>query len=85
MDMWSLSLPTLKSFFPTSLLGLTLFATRNLQLATKLVGFNIITVPAMSQKLAVSLLRQSLVPTESMDGTGCAIKVAHQLQGLPNC
>ncbi|KUL81419.1 hypothetical protein ZTR_09656 [Talaromyces verruculosus] len=83
MDMWSLSLPSIKSFFPSSSLGFTLFTTRNLQIATRLVGPNIVTVPAMPQELAVDLLKQSLVPGEFMDDIGCAIKVVHQLQGLP--
>jgi hypothetical protein len=56
MNLRSLSSSNFKSLFPSSSLGFTLFTTRNLQLATKLVGPNIITVPAMSQELAITLL-----------------------------
>lgn len=83
MDMWSPSSPNFKSFIPSSSLGFTLFITRNLQLATKVVGPDIIMVPEMPQDIAVTLLKQSLVRRELMNDTECAIKVVSQLQGLP--
>src|ERR1700735_4761306 len=64
MDIWvtsSGSSPALKTYIPKSKYGFVLFTTRNGQLATKLVGPEVINIPQMDDEMATDLLRASLI------------------------
>ncbi|KAN0083910.1 hypothetical protein V8E54_002998 [Elaphomyces granulatus] len=60
MNIWTTSdssSPTLKTYIPQSKYGFILFTTRNQQLATSLVGPEVISIPEMDDKMATDLLR----------------------------
>ncbi|KAN0077438.1 hypothetical protein V8E54_005742 [Elaphomyces granulatus] len=64
MDIWATSdgsSPALKTCIPQSKYGFVLFTTRNRQLATKLVGPEVISISQMDDKTATDLLRASLI------------------------
>jgi hypothetical protein len=55
MNIWGTSggsSPALKTYLPQSNNGFVLFTTRNRQLATKLVGPEVINIPQMDDKMA---------------------------------
>ncbi|EED20629.1 kinesin light chain 1 and, putative [Talaromyces stipitatus ATCC 10500] len=75
--------PALKTFLPRSQNGFTVFTTRNQQLANSLVGRDIIKIPELNDKLAIDLLRASLVEENLMKDDTSTITLIHQLGGLP--
>ena len=80
MNMW---IPTLKTFLPRNPHGFTLFTTRNRQLASKLVGPNVISVSEMDESTAKDLLEASLVQKELLGNENSTIMLIRQLSGLP--
>jgi nucleoside phosphorylase/tetratricopeptide (TPR) repeat protein len=86
IDMWVSSKNSslaLKSFLPQSQHGFTLFTTRNQQLATDLVGPDIISVSEMDDVTAKDLLKASLVRKELLKDDNSATMLVQQLSGLP--
>ncbi|KAH8811167.1 putative kinesin light chain [Xylogone sp. PMI_703] len=86
MDMWMTSdssSPALKQFLPYSKHGFILFTTRNRQLATKLVGPNVINVPEMDDEKATELLKASLIHKHLVNDHGITVALLHQLSCLP--
>ncbi|PLN78803.1 nucleoside phosphorylase domain-containing protein [Aspergillus taichungensis] len=82
-DMWMAPSTALKDFIPRSDTGFTIFTTRNQQLATRLVGREIIKVPELDDQLAKDLFRASLVDEDLVTDDQSATMLLHQLGGLP--
>ncbi|KAG2421570.1 hypothetical protein HFD88_005545 [Aspergillus terreus] len=72
-----------KDVLPTSAQGFTLFTTRNHQLATKMVGPNVIKVVEMDMSSAVTLFRHTLSNPDLCENDMLAISLARHLRYLP--
>ncbi|KAH8696621.1 hypothetical protein BGW36DRAFT_343579 [Talaromyces proteolyticus] len=85
MDMWTKSMtsPALRSFLPHGTHGFILFTTRNQQLATKLVGPDVMQISEMDATVAKDLLRKSLIEKELTEDKESTTKLIDQLHGLP--
>ncbi|PLB41722.1 uncharacterized protein BDW47DRAFT_115022 [Aspergillus candidus] len=82
-DMWMSPPTALKDFLPRSETGFTIFTTRNQQLATRLVGPEVIKVSELDGQLATELFRASLMNKDLMTDDTSAMMLLHQLGGLP--
>ncbi|PKY04536.1 hypothetical protein P168DRAFT_253741, partial [Aspergillus campestris IBT 28561] len=82
-DMWMSPPTVLKDFLPRSETGLTIYTTRNQQLATRLVGPEVIKVSELDDQLATELFRASLMNEDLMTDDKSATMLFHQLGGLP--
>ncbi|QKX59475.1 uncharacterized protein TRUGW13939_06609 [Talaromyces rugulosus] len=86
MEIWksSSSSPSgLKSFLPFNDCGFILFTTRNRQLATLLVGPEVISLGEMDDKTASNLLFGSLTHNDADHRDRIATELVRQLSGLP--
>ncbi|KAN0070150.1 hypothetical protein V8E54_011731 [Elaphomyces granulatus] len=86
MDMWSTfngSSPALDIFLPQSKYGFVLITTRNRQLATKLVGPDVIDICQMNDRMATNLLRASLIHKDLVNDHQATPQLLHQLSCLP--
>jgi hypothetical protein len=86
MNIWTTSdgsSPALKTYIPQSKYGFVLFTTRNRQLATKLVGPEVIDIPQMDDKMATDLLRASLIDKDLVNDHQTTTQLLHQLSCLP--
>jgi tetratricopeptide (TPR) repeat protein len=86
MDIWlssNSSSSVLKTFLPHSPHGFTIFTTRNQQLASKLVGPDIVSISEMDDKTAKHLLEVSLAQKELLEDDNSATILIYQLSGLP--
>ncbi|KAN0071289.1 hypothetical protein V8E54_010720 [Elaphomyces granulatus] len=75
------SSPALKTYIPQSRYGFVVFTTRNQQLATSLVGPEVINILEMDDGMAIDLLRASLVRKGLLDDP--PMQFLHQLSCLP--
>ncbi|KAJ5919107.1 hypothetical protein N7466_010050 [Penicillium verhagenii] len=84
-EMWmtSSTQPALKSFLPQCHNGFILFTSRNQQLASRLVGPDVITLSQMNDTTALELLKESLVQKDLLEDKDSAILLVQQLCGLP--
>ncbi|KAN0087042.1 hypothetical protein V8E54_000730 [Elaphomyces granulatus] len=86
MNMWTTSdglSPVLKTYIPQSKYGFVLFTTRNQQLATSLVGPEVIGIHEMDDKMATDLLRVSLIRKDLVNGSQTTTQLLRQLSCLP--
>jgi hypothetical protein len=86
MNIWATSdgsSPALKTYIPQSKYGFVLFTTRNRQLATKLVGPEVINIPQMDDKMATDLLRASLIDKDLVNDHQTTTQLLRQLSCLP--
>ncbi|KAN0087046.1 hypothetical protein V8E54_000734 [Elaphomyces granulatus] len=86
MNMWTTSdgsSPVLKTYIPQSKYGFVLFTTRNQQLATSLVGPDVISIPEMDDKIATDLLRASLIRKDLVNDSQPTAQLLCQLSCLP--
>ncbi|KAN0087059.1 hypothetical protein V8E54_000747 [Elaphomyces granulatus] len=86
MNMWTTSdgsSPVLKTYIPQSKYGFVLFTTRNQQLATTLVGPDVIGIPEMDEKMATDLLRASLIRKDLVNDSQTTTQLLRQLSCLP--
>ncbi|KAN0087168.1 hypothetical protein V8E54_000856 [Elaphomyces granulatus] len=86
MNMWTTSdalSPALKTYIPQSKYGFVLFTTRNKQLATTLVGPEVISIPEMDDKMATDLLRASLIRKDLVNDSQTTTQLLCQLSCLP--
>ncbi|KAN0069929.1 P-loop containing nucleoside triphosphate hydrolase protein [Elaphomyces granulatus] len=86
MNVWTTSdasSPTLKTYIPQSKYGFVLFTTRNQQLATSLVGPDVINIPKMDDKMATDLLRASLIRKDLVNDSQTTTQLLYQLSCLP--
>ncbi|KAN0067004.1 hypothetical protein V8E54_014928 [Elaphomyces granulatus] len=86
MDIWATSdgsSPALKTCIPQSKYGFVLFTTRNRQLATKLVGPEVISISQMDDKTATDLLRASLIDKDLVNDHQTTSQLLRQLSCLP--
>ena len=86
MNIWAASdgsPPVLKTYIPQSNYGFVLFTTRSQQLATKLVGPEVIIIPEMDYKLATDLLRASLIHKDLGNDHQTTTQLLRQLSCLP--
>ncbi|KAN0066948.1 hypothetical protein V8E54_014872 [Elaphomyces granulatus] len=86
MDIWVTSdgsSPALKTCIPQSKYGFVLFTTRNRQLATKLVGPEVISISQMDDKTATDLLRASLIDKDLVNDRQTTSQLLCQLSCLP--
>ena len=86
MDIWATSggsSPALKTYIPKSKYGFVLFTTRNGQLATKLVGPEVIGISHMDDEMATDLLRASLVRKFLVNDHQTTTQLLRQLSCLP--
>ena len=86
MNIWATSdgsSPALKTYIPQSKYGFVLFTTRNQQLATSLVGPEVISIPEMDDRMAIDLLRASLVRKDLLNDPQTTTQLLHQLSCLP--
>ncbi|KAN0087037.1 hypothetical protein V8E54_000725 [Elaphomyces granulatus] len=86
MNMWTTSdgsSPVLKTYIPQSKYGFVLFTTRNQQLATSLVGPEVIGIPEMDDKMATDLLRVSLIRKDLVNDSQSTAQLLCQLSCLP--
>ncbi|KAN0087167.1 putative kinesin [Elaphomyces granulatus] len=86
MNMWTTpdtSSPVLKTYIPQSKYGFVLFTTRNQQLATTLVGPEVISIPEMDDKMATDLLRVSLIRKDLVNDSQTTTQLLRQLSCLP--
>ena len=86
MNIWATSdgsSPALKTYLPQSKYGFVLFTTRNRQLATKLVGPEVINISQMDDKMATDLLRASLIDKDLVNDHQTTTQLLHQLSCLP--
>ncbi|KAN0066833.1 hypothetical protein V8E54_015005 [Elaphomyces granulatus] len=77
------SSPALKTYLPQSKYGFVLFTSRNQQLATKLVGPDIINICQMDDKMAIDLLRASLIDKNLVNDHQTTTQLLRQLSCLP--
>ena len=73
----------LLDYLPESSLGLTLFTTRNDEIAQSLVGSDVIEIETMERQEAMGLLEQSLVRKEPLGETSTAAELLDELDNLP--
>jgi hypothetical protein len=86
MNIWTTpdgSSPVLKIYIPQSKCGFVLFTTRNRQLATRLVGPEVINMPQMDNKMATDLLRASLIDRDLVNNHQATSQLLHHLSCLP--
>jgi nucleoside phosphorylase/tetratricopeptide (TPR) repeat protein len=86
MDMWmtgSNVSPALKSFLPQSHQGFIIFTSRDRQLAVKLAGPVLITLPEMDEEAAINMLRISLVQNDLLEDSEAVTTLLRQLTFLP--
>ncbi|KAN0083379.1 hypothetical protein V8E54_002467 [Elaphomyces granulatus] len=86
MNMWTTSdasSPALKTYIPQSRYGFVLFTTRNQQVATSLVGPEVISIHEMDDKMATDLLRASLIRKDLVNDSQTTTQLLHQLSCLP--
>ncbi|KAN0069937.1 hypothetical protein V8E54_012243 [Elaphomyces granulatus] len=86
MNVWTTSdasSPMLKTYIPQSKYGFVLFTTRNQQLATSLVGPDVINIPKMDDKMAIDLLRASLIRKDLVNDSQTTTQLLYQLSCLP--
>ena len=86
MDIWltsDRSSPAPNSYLPESKYGFVLFTSRNRQIATKLVGPDVINIPQMDDQMATDLLRASLIHKDLVNDHKTATQFLHQLSCLP--
>ncbi|KAN0070700.1 hypothetical protein V8E54_010865 [Elaphomyces granulatus] len=77
------SSPVLNTYLPQSKYGFVLFTSRNQQLATKLVGPDVINICQMDDKMATDLLRASLIDKNLVNDHQTTTQLLHQLSCLP--
>src|SRR6267378_6415769 len=77
------SSPALKTYIPRSKYGFVLFTTRNQQVATSLVGPEVISIHEMDDKMATDLLRASLIRKDLVNDSQTTTQLLHQLSCLP--
>ena len=77
------SSPALNTYLPQSKYGFVLFTSRNRQLATKLVGPDVIKICQMDDKMATDLLRASLIDKNLVNDHQTTTQLLHQLSCLP--
>ncbi|KAN0078920.1 hypothetical protein V8E54_005433 [Elaphomyces granulatus] len=77
------SSPALNTYLPQSKYGFVLFTSRDQQLATKLVGPDIINICQMDDKMARELLRASLIDKNLVNDHQITTQLLHQLSCLP--
>ncbi|KAJ5946145.1 hypothetical protein N7454_002984 [Penicillium verhagenii] len=84
-EMWmtSSTQPALKNFLPQCHNGFILFTSRNQQLASRLVGPDVITLSQMNDTTALELLKESLVQKDLLASNDSATMLVQQLCGLP--
>ncbi|KAN0082014.1 hypothetical protein V8E54_003312, partial [Elaphomyces granulatus] len=75
--------PALDTYLPQSKYGFVLFTTRNRQLATRLVGPDIIKIHQMDDRMATDLLRASLIDRNLVNDHPITTQLLHQLSNLP--
>ena len=73
----------LNTYLPQSKYGFLLFTSRNRQLATKLVGPDVINICQMDDKMATELLRASLIDKNLVNDHQITTQLLHQLSYLP--
>src|SRR5438128_582559 len=73
----------LKTCLPRSEQGFILFTTRNLQLATRLVGPDVITLSGVDEQLAIDMLRASLEQEDILNDHEGATRQLNILSFLP--
>ncbi|KAN0087289.1 hypothetical protein V8E54_000977 [Elaphomyces granulatus] len=86
MNIWTTSdasSPALKTYIPQSKYGFVLFTTRNQQLATSLVGPDVISIPEMDDEMATNLLRASLIRKDLVNDAQTTTQLLSQLSYLP--
>ncbi|KAN0070946.1 purine and uridine phosphorylase [Elaphomyces granulatus] len=86
MNIWTTSdasSPALKTYIPQSKYGFVLFTTRNQQLATSLVGPEVISIHEMDDKMAADLLRASLIHKDLVNDSQTTTQLLRQLSCLP--
>ncbi|KAN0076607.1 hypothetical protein V8E54_006749 [Elaphomyces granulatus] len=86
MNIWTTpeaSSPALKTYIPQSKYGFVLFTTRNQQLATSLVGPEVISIHEMDGKMATDLLRASLIRKDLVNDPQTTTQLLCQLSCLP--
>jgi nucleoside phosphorylase/tetratricopeptide (TPR) repeat protein len=86
MNIWTTSdapSPTLKTYIPQSKYGFVLFTTRNQQVATSLVGPEVISIHEMDDKMATDLLRASLIHKDLVNDSQPTTQLLRQLSCLP--
>ena len=86
MNIWTTpdgSSPALKTYIPQSKCGFVLFTTRNRQLATRLVGPEVINMSQMDDKMATDLLRASLIDSDLVNNHQATSQLLHHLSCLP--
>jgi tetratricopeptide (TPR) repeat protein len=85
IEMWKFSPSSseIKSFLPHSECGFVLFTTRNQQLATLLVGPEVISIGEMDDQMAANLLYESLTRKDVIYHDLICTELVRQLSGLP--
>src|SRR6202007_2742882 len=86
MNIWTTSdgsSPVLKTYIPQSKHGFVLFTTRNQQVATRLVGPEVIGIHEMDDKMATDLLRASLIHKDMVNDSQATMQLLLQLSCLP--
>jgi nucleoside phosphorylase len=73
----------LDTYLPQSKYGFVLFTSRNQQLATKLVGPDVINICQMDDNMATDLLRASLIHKDQVNDHQTAAQLLRQLSCLP--
>ncbi|KAN0070878.1 hypothetical protein V8E54_011043 [Elaphomyces granulatus] len=73
----------LNTYLPQSKYGFVLFTSRNQQLATKLVGPDVINICQMDDKMATDLLRASLIRKDLVNDQQTTRQLLRQLSCLP--
>ena len=83
MNIWLTSDAAPNTYLPESKYGFVLFTSRNRQLATKLVGSDVINIPQMDDQMAADLLRASLIRKDLVNDHKTTTQLVHQLSCLP--
>ncbi|KAJ5709208.1 hypothetical protein N7493_010542 [Penicillium malachiteum] len=71
------------TFLPTTQNGFIIFTTRNQQLATRLVGPDVVTLSELDEAAAFNLLKASLVEKDQTNDQESMTILVRQLHGLP--
>ena len=77
------SSPAMETYLPQSKYGFVLFTSRNQQLATKLVGPDVINICQMDDRMATDLLQASLIDKNLVNDRQATRQLLHQLSCLP--
>src|SRR5467141_754257 len=77
------SSPAMHTYLPQSKYGFVLFTSRNRQLATKLVGPDVINIRQMDDRMAMDLLRVSLIDKNLVNDHQTTRQLLRQLSCLP--